>query len=236
MADGQAFYSDSRPERASDHCGDGTAGDRGQFRSQGAEQQVPPGNPFAEALAPAMKILVNTGYTDVLAPDKLNQCATACGTVNAQTWAQLGYMDYDRTFRCLLGAGKRRERGNCHTIQLSEAADPRRADREEAGRRCGAGRRREGTTGKAVLGHHRAEHRRFVSRRGQVYDRGRSPGPNVDEPDAVGRQRQYPTPSLRSSSASAVKSTAGKPARSSFDNRNGGGRAAASAAKVRGTR
>jgi len=56
------------------------------------------GNPVGDALAPALKILVNTGYTDVLAPDELTECATGCGTAGAQTWAQLGYTDYDRTF------------------------------------------------------------------------------------------------------------------------------------------
>jgi len=57
------------------------------------------GNPVADALEPALKILVNTGYTDVLAPDKLAQCATACGTADAKTWAELGYQAYDRTFQ-----------------------------------------------------------------------------------------------------------------------------------------
>lgn len=57
------------------------------------------GTPIADALEPAMKILVNVGYSDVLTPDELGQCAVNCtdpGT--AQTWAQLGYQAYDRQF------------------------------------------------------------------------------------------------------------------------------------------
>ena len=63
------------------------------------------GNPIGDALAPAMKILVNTAYTDVLTPDKLSQCATKCNTADAQTWAQLGYTAYDRTFGAYAAAG-----------------------------------------------------------------------------------------------------------------------------------
>lgn len=54
--------------------------------------------PFADALQPAAKILVNIGYSDVLAPDELDDCATGCGGPNPQTWAELGYAAYDRTF------------------------------------------------------------------------------------------------------------------------------------------
>lgn len=57
------------------------------------------GNPFADAIEPAAKILVNIAYPDVLAPDKLSQCATGCeegGT--PRTWAELGYTAYQRTF------------------------------------------------------------------------------------------------------------------------------------------
>ena len=52
--------------------------------------------PIANILEPMMKILVNTGYSDVLTPDELNNCAQACGTGNAKTWTQLGYSAYDR--------------------------------------------------------------------------------------------------------------------------------------------
>lgn len=52
--------------------------------------------PIANILEPAMKILVNVGYTDVLAPDELGQCAQSCGTADAKTWTQLGYQPYDR--------------------------------------------------------------------------------------------------------------------------------------------
>lgn len=63
------------------------------------------GNPFADAIEPALRILVNTGYTDVLAPDELNTCATDCYGTNPQSWAQLGYKAYDRTFGANSTAG-----------------------------------------------------------------------------------------------------------------------------------
>lgn len=56
------------------------------------------GTPLADALQPAFKILVNTGYTDVITPDKLDTCATDCGTADAKTYADLGYTAYDRSF------------------------------------------------------------------------------------------------------------------------------------------
>jgi hypothetical protein len=56
------------------------------------------GTPFADALQPALEILVNTGYSDVIAPDELDACAVKCNTVDAQTYAQLGYSAYDRSF------------------------------------------------------------------------------------------------------------------------------------------
>lgn len=57
------------------------------------------GNPVADALEPALKILVNIAYPDVISPTKLNECATGCqegGT--PKTWAELGYTAYQRTF------------------------------------------------------------------------------------------------------------------------------------------
>ena len=54
--------------------------------------------PLADALQPAFEIMVNTGYTDVLTPGELDDCATGCGTPGAQTWAQLGFEAYDRTY------------------------------------------------------------------------------------------------------------------------------------------
>ena len=57
------------------------------------------GTPLADALQPAVKILVNTGYTDVITPDKLNDCATGCGVGGTpKTYADLGYTAYDRSF------------------------------------------------------------------------------------------------------------------------------------------
>lgn len=57
------------------------------------------GNPFADAIEPALKILINTAYTDVLPPDKIDQCATGCGEGQTpKTWAELGYSAYDRSF------------------------------------------------------------------------------------------------------------------------------------------
>lgn len=56
------------------------------------------GTPIADALQPALKILVNTGYTDVITPDKLNTCAKDCGGADPKTYADLGYTAYDRSF------------------------------------------------------------------------------------------------------------------------------------------
>lgn len=56
------------------------------------------GTPFADALQPALEILVNTGYSDVITPDELDTCAVKCNTGDAQTYAQLGYSAYDRSF------------------------------------------------------------------------------------------------------------------------------------------
>jgi hypothetical protein len=56
------------------------------------------GTPFADALQPAFEILVNTGYSDVITPNNLDSCAVKCDTADAQTYAQLGYSAYDRSF------------------------------------------------------------------------------------------------------------------------------------------
>jgi hypothetical protein len=56
------------------------------------------GTPLADALQPAVSILVNTGYSDVITPNNLDSCAVQCDTVDAQTFAELGYSAYDRSF------------------------------------------------------------------------------------------------------------------------------------------
>ena len=56
------------------------------------------GTPIADALEPATKILVNIGYSDVIAPDKVDSCAAFCGTANARSYADLGYSAYDRSY------------------------------------------------------------------------------------------------------------------------------------------
>ena len=67
------------------------------FEQIGVDFRV--GTPFANALQPAAEILANIGYTDVLTPDKLDQCATDCDNPDeAKTWAELGYKAYDRTY------------------------------------------------------------------------------------------------------------------------------------------
>jgi hypothetical protein len=63
------------------------------------------GNPFADAIEPALRILVNSGYTDVLASGDINTCATGCTGATPQSWGQLGYQAYDRTFGALSVAG-----------------------------------------------------------------------------------------------------------------------------------
>ena len=56
------------------------------------------GTPIADALEPAAKILVNIGYSDVIPPDKLDSCAAFCKTDAPQTYTQLGYGAYDRSY------------------------------------------------------------------------------------------------------------------------------------------
>jgi len=56
------------------------------------------GTPLADALQPAVSILVNTGYSDVITPNNLDTCAVKCNTADAQTFADLGYTAYDRSF------------------------------------------------------------------------------------------------------------------------------------------
>lgn len=54
------------------------------------------GTPLADILSPAMKILVNIGYDDVLTPEKLTTPDT--NNINGFTYADEGYTAYDRTF------------------------------------------------------------------------------------------------------------------------------------------
>jgi hypothetical protein len=54
------------------------------------------GTPIMNALEPATKIMVNIGYDDVVAPDKLDTVDP--NSTSGQTYAQEGYQAYDRTF------------------------------------------------------------------------------------------------------------------------------------------
>jgi hypothetical protein len=54
------------------------------------------GNPLNDVLGPALRILVNIGYNDVVTPAKLG--TTDTGTTTGLTYAQEGYNAYDRTF------------------------------------------------------------------------------------------------------------------------------------------
>ena len=105
MENGQSFYSTLVPNELPITAAMGLPGTLVNFALNALHSKFLLGNPLGDALAPAMKILVNTGYTDVIAPDKLNTCATGCGTGSAQTWAQLGYQAYDRTFGAYAAPG-----------------------------------------------------------------------------------------------------------------------------------
>lgn len=98
MENGQAFYSTLVPNVLPITAAMGLPGTLANFVLNAVNSKFLLGNPLGDALAPAMKILVNSAYTDVLAPDQLDTCATGCGTANAKTWAELGYTAYDRTF------------------------------------------------------------------------------------------------------------------------------------------
>jgi hypothetical protein len=105
MEDGKSFYSTLVPNELPITTAIGLPGTLVNFVLNTLGSRFLLGNPVGDALAPAMKILVNTGYTDVLAPDDLSECATGCGTADAKTWAQLGYTAYDRTFGAYAAPG-----------------------------------------------------------------------------------------------------------------------------------
>lgn len=52
------------------------------------------GTPLSDILTPALKILVNIGYDDVLTPDKLDSIEP----LQQRTYASMGYQAYDRTY------------------------------------------------------------------------------------------------------------------------------------------
>ena len=54
------------------------------------------GMPVINALEPALKILANIGYDDVIAPDELD--AVDPNSTDGKTYAEEGYQAYDRTF------------------------------------------------------------------------------------------------------------------------------------------
>ncbi len=54
------------------------------------------GTPLADILAPALKILINTAYSDIVTPDMLDTIDEH--NLSGLTYAQEGYVAYDRTF------------------------------------------------------------------------------------------------------------------------------------------
>lgn len=56
------------------------------------------GNPLADVLGPALRILVNIGYNDVVTPEMLSSTETGSIGPTGKTYADLGYHAYDRTF------------------------------------------------------------------------------------------------------------------------------------------
>lgn len=108
MENGQAFYSTLVPNVLPITAAMGLPGTLANLVLNALHSKFLLGNPLGDALAPAMKILVNSAYTDVLAPDQLNTCATGCGTAEAKTWAELGYTAYDRTFGAYAAPGSLR--------------------------------------------------------------------------------------------------------------------------------
>lgn len=105
MEDGKSFYSTLVPNELPITTAIGLPGTLVNVALSALGSPFLLGNPVATALAPATKILVNTGYTDVLTPNELAECATGCGTGDAKTWAQLGYTAYDRTFGAFAAPG-----------------------------------------------------------------------------------------------------------------------------------
>lgn len=60
------------------------------------DQNLRIGTPIINALEPATRILVNTGYDDVITPNELDMADP--NSTTGQTYAQEGYQAYDRTF------------------------------------------------------------------------------------------------------------------------------------------
>jgi len=98
LEDGKAFYSTLVPNLMPILVPSALPGTIINFGLKALGSPFLLGNPFVNVLNPVMKILVNTGYTDVLSPTKLNTCAQDCYTANPKSWAALGYSAYDRTF------------------------------------------------------------------------------------------------------------------------------------------
>lgn len=105
MENGQSFYSTLVPNELPLTAAMGLPGTVANLVLSKLGSKFLLGNPLGDALAPALRIMVNSAYTDVLAPDELDTCATGCGTADAKTWAQLGYESYDRTFGAYAAAG-----------------------------------------------------------------------------------------------------------------------------------
>jgi hypothetical protein len=105
MVNGEAFYSTLVPNELPLTAAIGLPGTLVNLALNAINAKFRLGNPLGDILAPSMRIKVNTAYTDVLTPDKLNTCATGCDGAGAQTWAQLGYKAYDRTFGAYAAPG-----------------------------------------------------------------------------------------------------------------------------------
>lgn len=255
MEAGKAFYSTLVPNELPITAAMGLPGTLANFALNALGSKYLLGNPLGDALAPAMKILVNSAYTDVLAPARLNDCATGCGTAGAQTWAQLGYSAYDRTFGAYSEPGNVRNAATPIAFNSVQPLSTEERAQEKADVKAAllAGFKEQmakpfwgiivPNTGSSAASVKPAT---AVAARtaapvaaAQAADAvpAADPAPAIEAPAPVAvTSVAAPQPSVTSAAAPVTSGKSAKPARSKSDNNTGGAKAAASTPKVRATR
>lgn len=259
MENGQSFYSTLVPNELPITAAMGLPGTLANFVLNAVHSKFLLGNPLGDALAPAMKILVNSAYTDVLAPEQLSTCATGCGTADAKTWAQLGYQAYDRTFGADAAPGTIRSAATPTAFNSVKILTPdqKAQERKDVVAALIDGFKAElskpfwgiivpNTSGSSAASVKPAT---AVAARtaapvaaAEAVAPAADPAPAIEAPaieasaPVAVTSVAAPQPSLTSTAAPVTSGKSAKPARSKSDNNTGGAKAAASTPKVRVTR